>query len=125
MSAARNRDDVPSDIGAIADQLYELNRVARFRRELAAIGIPVLENDSHIIPVMVRDPVKGKMISDWLLDNYGIYIQPINYPTVLRETERLRITPSPVHTDADIVKLVRALSELWFACALSRSAAAA
>jgi 5-aminolevulinate synthase len=101
------------------------NRVARVRRELTAIGIPCLDNDSHIIPVMVGDPVKCKMISDWLLDNYGIYIQPINYPTVPRGTERLRITPSPVHTDEDISRLVHALSELWSACALSRSAVAA
>jgi 5-aminolevulinate synthase len=101
------------------------NRVARVRRELAAIGIPCMDNDSHIVPVMVGDPVKCKMISDWLLDNYGIYIQPINYPTVPRGTERLRITPSPCHTDKDIAKLVQALSELWSKCALSRSAAAA
>lgn len=84
-----------------------------------------MDNDSHIVPVMVGDPVKCKMISDWLLDNYGIYIQPINYPTVPRGTERLRITPSPCHTDEDIAKLVHALSELWSKCALSRSAAAA
>ena len=101
------------------------SRVARLRRELKAIGIPCLDNESHIIPVMVGDAVKCKMLSDWLLDNYGIYIQPINYPTVPRGTERLRITPSPVHSDADITDLVKALSELWSACALSRSAAAA
>jgi 5-aminolevulinate synthase len=101
------------------------NRVARTRRELTKIGIPCMENDSHIIPVMVGDPVKCKMISDWLLDNYNIYIQPINYPTVPRGTERLRITPSPLHSDADIAKLVQALSELWSMCALSRSAVAA
>ena len=79
----------------------------------------------YIIPVMVKDPVKCKQISDWLLDRYGIYIQPINYPTVPRGTERLRITPSPLHTDADIDKLVSALSELWSQCALSRSVKAA
>jgi 5-aminolevulinate synthase len=101
------------------------NRVAKLRRELTAIGIPFLDNESHIIPVMVGDPVKCKMISDWLLDNYGIYIQPINYPTVPRGTERLRITPSPLHSDADISRLVSALSELWSHCALSRSAVAA
>ena len=101
------------------------NRVARLRKELGAIGIPCLENESHIIPVMVGDPVKCKMISDWLLDLYGVYIQPINYPTVPRGTERLRITPSPFHSDADIAHLVRALSELWSHCALSRSAKAA
>jgi 5-aminolevulinate synthase len=101
------------------------NRVAKLRRELTAIGIPFLDNESHIIPVMVGDPVKCKMISDWLLDNYGIYIQPINYPTVPRGTERLRITPSPLHSDAEISRLVTALSELWSHCALSRSAVAA
>ncbi len=101
------------------------NRVAKLRRELTAIGIPVMDNESHIIPVMVGDPVKCKMISDWLLDRYNVYIQPINYPTVPRGTERLRITPSPLHSDADIAHLVRALSELWSHCALSRTAAAA
>jgi 5-aminolevulinate synthase len=101
------------------------NRVAVLRKELRAIGIPILDNPSHIIPVMVGDPVKCRMISDRLLDGYGVYIQPINYPTVPRGTERLRITPSPVHSDADIAHLVRALSELWSHCALSRSAMAA
>ncbi|CAN5217024.1 5-aminolevulinate synthase [soil metagenome] len=101
------------------------NRVATTRRALEAHGIPCMPNESHIIPVMVGDPVKCKMISDWLLDNYGIYIQPINYPTVPRGTERLRITPSPVHSDADIARLVQALSELWSMCALSRVEVAA
>lgn len=101
------------------------DRVANVRRKLEAIGIPCMKNPSHIIPVMVGDPVKCKMISDWLLDRYGIYIQPINYPTVPRGTERLRITPSPLHTDEDIEHLVFALSELWSQCALSRSAVAA
>ncbi|MBI1250400.1 MAG: 5-aminolevulinate synthase [Alphaproteobacteria bacterium] len=100
-------------------------RVAKVRRRLEALGIPCMPNPSHIIPVMVKDPVKCKQISDWLLDNYGIYIQPINYPTVPRGTERLRITPSPVHSDEDIDRLVNALSELWSQCALSRVPAAA
>ncbi len=99
--------------------------VAKVRRRLKAIGIPMLENPSHIIPVMVGDPKKCKWISDWLLDNHGIYVQPINYPTVPRGTERLRVTPSPVHGDADIEKLVAALSEIWSQCALSRVATAA
>jgi 5-aminolevulinate synthase len=108
-----------------AERTGQRHRVAQLRQALSAIGIPCMDNDSHIIPVMVRDPVKCKMISDWLLDNHGIYIQPINYPTVPRGTERLRITPSPVHSDADIVKLVAALSSLWSMCALNRAAAAA
>ncbi len=101
------------------------DRVARVRRKLQATGIPCMENPSHIIPVMVGDPVKCKMISDWLLERYNIYIQPINYPTVPRGTERLRITPSPLHTDEDIDHLVDALSDLWMQCALNRSAVAA
>jgi 5-aminolevulinate synthase len=100
-------------------------RVMEVRARLEAKGIPVMRNDSHIIPVMVGDPVKCKLISDWLLERYGVYIQPINYPTVKRGTERLRITPSPLHSDADIDHLVHALSELWSQCALNRVAAAA
>lgn len=107
------------------ERLRHGERVAKVRGRLEALGIPVLTNPSHIIPVMVKDPVKCKMLSDWLLDHHGIYVQPINYPTVPRGTERLRITPSPVHSDADIDHLVEALSELWGQCALSRSWAAA
>ena len=107
------------------ERVRHANRVASVRRQLAEAGIPCMDNDSHIIPVMVGDAAKCKMISDWLLDNYAIYIQPINYPTVPRGTERLRITPSPLHSDADIAKLVHAVSELWSMCALSRKAIAA
>jgi 5-aminolevulinate synthase len=84
-----------------------------------------MANDSHIIPVMVGDPVKCKMISDWLMEHHGIYVQPINYPTVPVGTERLRITPSPVHSDDDIERLVKALSDIWGQCALHRVEAAA
>jgi 5-aminolevulinate synthase len=100
-------------------------RVAKVRRRLQAIGIPMIENQSHIIPVMVGNAKKCKFISDWLLDNHGIYVQPINYPTVPRGTERLRFTPSPLHSDADIEKLVSALSEIWSQCALARVSHAA
>jgi 5-aminolevulinate synthase len=100
-------------------------RVAKVRRALDRMGIPHLPNPSHIIPVMVGDPKKCKFISDWLMDNHGIYVQPINYPTVPRGTERLRITPSPVHSDADIDKLLTALSEIWSHCELARREMAA
>ncbi|MGB7432804.1 MAG: 5-aminolevulinate synthase [Ahrensia sp.] len=95
-------------------------KVAHVRAELDRIGIPHVDNPSHIIPVMVGDPVKCKYISDVLLNDYGIYIQPINYPTVPKGTERLRITPSPVHTDADIAQLIGALAALWEQCQLAR-----
>ncbi|MEM1398775.1 MAG: 5-aminolevulinate synthase [Pseudomonadota bacterium] len=105
------------------ERARQKERVALVRRKLDAIGIPHMDNPSHIIPVMVGDPKKCKWISDVLLDTYGIYIQPINYPTVPRGTERLRITPSPLHSDGDIEMLVRALSDLWSQCALSRAVA--
>jgi 5-aminolevulinate synthase len=95
-------------------------KVAEVRARLDAIGIPHLENPSHIIPVMVGDPVKCKYLSDILLRDHGIYIQPINYPTVPKGTERLRITPSPVHSEADIDHLIGALEDLWAHCRLAR-----
>jgi 5-aminolevulinate synthase len=101
------------------------DRVARVRWRLDLAGIPHMANDSHIIPVMVGDPHKCKMISDWLMEHHGIYVQPINYPTVPKGTERLRITPSPVHTDEDIERLIDALSEIWSHCALARTSVAA
>jgi 5-aminolevulinate synthase len=100
-------------------------RVAKVRAALRATGIPQLDNPSHIIPVMVGDAKKAKMISDWLMEHHGIYVQPINYPTVPVGTERLRITPSPVHSDDDIERLVKALSDIWGQCALHRVEAAA
>ncbi|MFN6955355.1 MAG: 5-aminolevulinate synthase [Acetobacteraceae bacterium] len=93
------------------DRMHE--RVARVREGLDRIGIPHLRNPSHIVPVMVGDPVKCKAISDTLLAEFGIYVQPINYPTVPRGTERLRFTPSPLHSDADIAHLMDALSQVW------------
>ncbi|MEM6537190.1 MAG: 5-aminolevulinate synthase [Pseudomonadota bacterium] len=106
-----------------AERKCQRERVAVVRRRLRALGIPTLENESHIVPVMVGDPVKCKWISDWLLSMHGIYVQPINYPTVPKGTERLRITPSPVHSDRDIDVLVSALSEIWSQCHLARSVA--
>ncbi|WP_152971078.1 aminotransferase class I/II-fold pyridoxal phosphate-dependent enzyme, partial [Rhizobium ecuadorense] len=85
--------------------------------------IPHVPNPSHIVPVLVGDAAKCKWISDLLLDNCGVYVQPINYPTVPKKTERLRITPTPLHSDADIAHLVEALHSLWSRCALARMVA--
>ncbi len=98
-------------------------QVAKLRAALDQAGIPHMANDSHIVPVMIKDPVKCRMISEYLMDQYGIYVQPINYPTVPKGTERLRFTPTPLHSDADIAHLVGALSALWSQCALSRAVA--
>jgi 5-aminolevulinate synthase len=105
------------------ERAHQRRNVAKVRAMLDDAGIPHLVNQSHIIPVMIKDPVKCRFISDILLDDFGIYVQPINYPTVPKGTERLRITPSPVHTDADMGDLVSALSMLWRRCALARAAA--
>jgi 5-aminolevulinate synthase len=99
------------------------NRVALLRKRLDQAGIPHLANDSHIIPVMIGDPVKTRMISNILMEDWGIYVQPINYPTVPKGTERLRLTPGPLHSDADIDHLVTALSALWARCALAHAVA--
>ncbi|MCZ7470927.1 MULTISPECIES: 5-aminolevulinate synthase [Rhizobium/Agrobacterium group] len=99
------------------------DRVRKLRGLLDARGIPHMDNPSHIVPVMVGDAAKCKWISDILLDSHGVYVQPINYPTVPRKTERLRITPTPLHTDADIEQLVGALHQLWSHCALARAVA--
>jgi len=105
------------------ERMRHRRQVARLRAELDRIGILHLRNDSHIIPVMIKDPVKCRFISDVLMEDWGIYVQPINYPTVPKGTERLRITPSPLHSDADIDHLVDALGTLWSQCALSRAIA--
>jgi len=100
-------------------------RVKQVRDALDTIGLPHISNASHIIPVVVGNPVKCKFISDVLLKEYGIYIQPINYPTVPKGTERLRITPSPLHTADDVERLVGALEDLWMQCDLMRTSVAA
>ncbi|MDZ7824307.1 MAG: 5-aminolevulinate synthase [Ahrensia sp.] len=97
--------------------------VRQVRAALDAKGIPYMKNDSHIVPVMVGNAAKCKWISDILLETYGIYVQPINYPTVPVGKERLRFTPTPFHTAADIAHLANSLSNLWSQCALARHVA--
>jgi 5-aminolevulinate synthase len=92
------------------------------RRRLDAAGLPHLENPSHIVPVIVGDAVRCQEIGDRLLDKFQIYVQPINYPTVPRGTERLRLTPSPLHSEADIDRLVEALGVIWSTSDLRRAA---
>ena len=100
-------------------------RAAELKARFAAAGIPVMPSESHIVPVFVGDPVHTKMISDLLLEEHGIYVQPINYPTVPKGTERLRFTPSPDHDDGMMDDLVRAMDRLWTRCNVARMPAAA
>ncbi|EAQ27192.1 5-aminolevulinate synthase [Roseovarius sp. 217] len=91
------------------------------KTRLKGMGLPMIDHGSHIVPVIVGDPVHTKKLSDMLLEGYGIYVQPINFPTVPRGTERLRFTPSPVHGPKEMDALVRAMDELWSHCALNRA----
>lgn len=88
---------------------------------LKGLGLPLIDHGSHIVPVIVGDPVHTRKLSEMLLEEYGIYVQPINFPTVPRGTERLRFTPSPVHGPDEIDRLVSAMDSLWSHCALNRA----
>ncbi|KAA2316781.1 5-aminolevulinate synthase [Pseudooceanicola sediminis] len=103
---------------ALRDKHQENARILKTR--LKGMGMPLIDHGSHIVPVIVGNPVHTKLLSDMLLQDNGIYVQPINYPTVPRGTERLRFTPSPVHGPMEIEKLIRAMDALWSHCALNR-----
>jgi 5-aminolevulinate synthase len=96
-------------------------QAAKLKLRLKGMGLPIIDHGSHIVPVIVGDPVHTKALSDMLLESYGIYVQPINFPTVPRGTERLRFTPSPVHGPREMDQLVNAMDELWAHCALNRA----
>jgi len=104
---------------ALRDKHQDAAKVLKLR--LKGLGLPIIDHGSHIVPVIVGDPKHTKLLSDMLLKEYGIYVQPINFPTVPRGTERLRFTPSPVHGPDEIDKLVRAMDQLWARCALNRA----
>jgi len=91
------------------------------KTRLKAMGLPIIDHGSHIVPVIVGDPVHTKKLSDMLLEQFGIYVQPINFPTVPRGTERLRFTPSPVHGPKEMDTLIRGMDQLWSHCALNRA----
>ena len=108
-----------ADGQALRQRHQDQARVLKLR--LKAMGLPIIDHGSHIVPVIVGDPVHTKKLSDMLLEQFGIYVQPINFPTVPRGTERLRFTPSPVHGAREIDTLVRAMDGLWAHCALNRA----
>lgn len=106
-----------------AERERHQEQAARLKRLLAQAGLPVMNTPSHIVPLMVGNSVLCKKVSDELLRWHRIYIQPINYPTVPRGTERLRITPSPLHDDAEMDRLVEALQDVWARLHPAREAA--
>jgi 5-aminolevulinate synthase len=103
----------------LRDQHQTQAKILKLR--LKGLGLPIIDHGSHIVPVIVGDPIHTKVLSDHLLSDYGIYVQPINFPTVPRGTERLRFTPSPVHGSDEMDKLVNGMDALWSHCALNRA----
>ncbi len=105
-----------------SERRLQKERAGYLRQRLDAAGIPHLDNPSHIVPVMVYDPVHCREISDQLMEGYGVYVQPINYPTVPKGTERLRFTPGPLHTEDQIDRLVDCLATIWASRGLRKAA---
>ncbi|TCL09757.1 5-aminolevulinate synthase [Shimia isoporae] len=103
----------------LRDQHQTQAKILKLR--LKGLGLPIIDHGSHIVPVIVGDPIHTKVLSDHLLSDYGIYVQPINFPTVPRGTERLRFTPSPVHGPEEMDRLIKGMDALWSHCALNRA----
>jgi len=101
---------------------HQQERAQTLKKRLHEAGLPVMDNPSHIVPILVGDPVMCKTLTDALMDRFSIYVQPINYPTVPRGSERIRLTPGPMHTDADMDHLINALNSLWGEMGLRRAA---
>lgn len=98
---------------SLFERQAQQDRVRLLKRRLGEAGIPMLPSDSHIVPVLVGDPLRCKAISDQLMERFDMYVQPINYPTVPRGTERLRLTPGPLHSREEVERFVAALAEVW------------
>jgi 5-aminolevulinate synthase len=124
VTAAGARASIRHLKDSLSERAGQQAAVAEVKRRLIAAGIPVMPSETHIVPVMVGDAHLVKRASDDLLERHGIYIQPINYPTVPRGAERLRITPTPLHSAQDIDHLVEAMSEVWGRLMLRRAVAA-
>ena len=121
--AAGARASIDHLMNSEAERQAQRDRVAVVKQRLAAVGLPLLDSESHIVPVMIGDASLAKQVTDLLLERHDIYVQPINYPTVPRGTERIRITPGPLHTDEMIDYLIAALLDVWQVLALKKQAA--
>jgi 5-aminolevulinate synthase len=104
------------------ERAQQQERVAKLKQSMSELGLPVMQTESHIVPLMVREPVLCKRVSDELLEEHGIYVQPINYPTVPKGTERLRFTPSPLHDDEMMSHLLGSLDAVWKRHKIQRAA---